>query len=609
MLALILKFQEPNMIVPVFERIAKEPIQSGIITGFAALGSAAIINISSQYLLGSASAPGTSGFLLAGAVSVVAGTIAAYRASIKCRISAADLELAEKLALGDYSSCVRQGDAELSPMAFALTTIAERQLQIDTAQARLTNDASLRQDQLFSALDCVPDEVSVYDRQGLLVATNKAFSRRCNLIGAVVAPGMLHTEVLNALAKSGGAALPMNERESWFKMQAELRQDSLQMAKPVKFTRFDGTPATLFVEKTAEGNQIEIIRDISHEVEMEERASRAEREASAADRIKAVTLSRLSHTIRTPMTGVLSAAELMMKSDLDPVQRNRLDIIRRSASTLLGVVQDMFDLAAEAQESAKTKDQSKEDKPRRVILYAPEDGSMDAVRDQLIAEGYEVAFAESARLAAEASVHLSASSRPIDMIIVPDTSHIDEIVAEFASRSIKALPPVRAARDLALTITQVSVLEEVVAALNETGGQTKPAKISTTVEILVVEDDDVNQIVFSHALNASGHRYVIAGNGQEALEIVANHCPKLILMDVSMPGMNGIEATRRIRDMTSGMEVPPVIIGMTNHFLAGDKGKCLAAGMNDYTMKPEAASILENSIETWLSMPAMKKAS
>ncbi len=590
------------MIAPVLERLAKEPLQSGVITGFAALGAAAVINIVSNYILGSASAPGTAGFMLAGAVSVVAGTVAGYRASVKLKTCSSDLQLAEKLASGDFSSCIRQGDAELTPMAFALASIAERQLQIDTAQARIINDSSLRQEQLFSALDCLPNEVSVYDRQGLLVATNKAFSRYCNTIGAVVAPGMLQSEVLNALAKSTGAALPLNERESWFKIQSELRADCLQSGMPERFHRFDGSLVTLFVEKTSEGNHIEIITNIAHEGELEERAARAEREASAADRIKAVTLSRLSHTIRTPMTGVLTASELMMKSDLDPVQRSRLDIIRRSASTLLGVVQDMFDLAADAKESAKAKELPQDSTARRALILVPADADMQAVRDQLTAQGYEVAIAESARLAAEATAHMSASRRPIDIIIVSDARRADEINAALVERASAPYPEVKLASSILSQEPLPKPAQVEVTAISET----KPL---TDVEILVVEDDDVNQIVFSQALQTSGYGFKIASNGAQALEIVAAHCPKLILMDVSMPGMNGIDATRRIREMTAHMVVPPVIIGMTNHFLAGDKGKCLAAGMNDYTLKPEAASILQNNIETWMGIEPLKQAS
>ncbi len=75
-----------------------------------------------------------------------------------------------------------------SPMAKLLAAVAERQLNTDTANARLVSDSSVREDQLFAALDCIKDEIAVYDRNGLLVATNRAFSRRCNEMGALVEP-------------------------------------------------------------------------------------------------------------------------------------------------------------------------------------------------------------------------------------------------------------------------------------------------------------------------------------------------------------------------------------------------------------------------------------
>ncbi len=592
----------------ILDFLSKEPYQSAIVTGFAALGSAAIFNIASQFVLGSASAPGASGFLLAGAVSVVAGTIAGLRAASKSRNALSDLQLAEKLANGDFSAFRRDVDKVSSPLAVSLNAIAERQLQTDTAHARLTNDASMRQDQLFSALDSVADEVTVYDKQGLLVAANKAFSRRCNSIGAVVAPGMLQLEVLNALAKSPGADLPMNERDSWLKLQGELRENCLQLAKPVRFTRFDGTQATMSVEKTSDGNHIEIIRDVAAETELEARAVRAENEAAASDRIKAVTLSRLSHTIRTPMTGVLTAAELMAKSDLDDLQRSRLDIIRRSASTLLGVVQDMFDLAEDAKESAKAKEKSVEIPARRAILFAPEQGQMDGVRALLVAQGYEVALAETAHLAAEAAAQLSVSSRPVAMIVAPDDANARDVLIELSLHAKEPHPPVKLPGDILAGTTLMATNQDVPeSTAAEIPTPDAPTLSNGNADILVVEDDDVNQIVYSQVLSGMGHSFAIAGTGSQALELVAAHCPALILMDVSMPGMNGIEATKRIREMTANHTRQPLIIGMTNHYLGGDKGKCLAAGMNEYALKPEAASMLKSSIEHWLTMEPLKK--
>ncbi|RUX53789.1 response regulator, partial [Mesorhizobium sp. M7A.F.Ca.CA.002.09.1.1] len=102
------------------------------------------------------------------------------------------------------------------------------------------------------------------------------------------------------------------------------------------------------------------------------------------------------------------------------------------------------------------------------------------------------------------------------------------------------------------------------------------------IDILIAEDNDVNQLVFGQILNGLGLSYRIAGNGRTAVEMYRALRPKLILMDVSMPEMNGYEATRAIRAMetSTGTHIP--IIGVTAHALKGDRDKCIESGMDDY---------------------------
>ena len=101
--------------------------------------------------------------------------------------------------------------------------------------------------------------------------------------------------------------------------------------------------------------------------------------------------------------------------------------------------------------------------------------------------------------------------------------------------------------------------------------------------ILVAEDNDVNQIVVEQILLDAGHAYVIVENGKLALEQFKAERPDLVLMDVSMPEMNGLEATTAMReaeaDAGDGVRTP--IIGLTAHALKGDKERCLEAGMDD----------------------------
>jgi CheY-like chemotaxis protein len=127
------------------------------------------------------------------------------------------------------------------------------------------------------------------------------------------------------------------------------------------------------------------------------------------------------------------------------------------------------------------------------------------------------------------------------------------------------------------------------------------------IDILIAEDNDVNQLVFGQILNGLGLSYRIAGNGRTAVEMYRSLHPKLILMDVSMPEMNGYEATRAIRaiEASSGSHIP--IIGVTAHALKGDRDKCIEAGMDDYLPKPVSPDRLGTKIGTWLSETVVAK--
>jgi CheY-like chemotaxis protein len=138
--------------------------------------------------------------------------------------------------------------------------------------------------------------------------------------------------------------------------------------------------------------------------------------------------------------------------------------------------------------------------------------------------------------------------------------------------------------------------------------QDASANASRSVDILIAEDNEVNQLVFGQILSGLGLSYRIAGNGRTAVEMVRTFNPRLILMDVSMPEMNGYEATRAIRaaEAAKGTRVP--IIGVTAHALKGDREKCLDSGMDDYLSKPISPDRLGAKIGNWLGETVAKTA-
>ncbi len=131
-------------------------------------------------------------------------------------------------------------------------------------------------------------------------------------------------------------------------------------------------------------------------------------------------------------------------------------------------------------------------------------------------------------------------------------------------------------------------------------GGASPA--GSRIDILVAEDNEVNQLVFTQILTGTGFSFQLVGNGRRACEAFREMSPRLILMDVSMPEMNGIEATEEIRRMEAGTMNHVPIIGVTAHALKGDRERCLEAGMDDYLSKPISPRALLEKIERWTSM-------
>jgi CheY-like chemotaxis protein len=126
---------------------------------------------------------------------------------------------------------------------------------------------------------------------------------------------------------------------------------------------------------------------------------------------------------------------------------------------------------------------------------------------------------------------------------------------------------------------------------------TRAEKGSRSLRILIAEDNAVNQRMILRTLERQGHSVVLAENGQRALGALEREAFDLILMDVQMPAMSGLEATAAIRERERFTEVHIPIVGLTAHAMAGDRERCLAAGMDGYVTKPISPKELFEQIE------------
>jgi PAS domain S-box-containing protein len=188
-----------------------------------------------------------------------------------------------------------------------------------------------------------------------------------------------------------------------------------------------------------------------------------------------------------------------------------------------------------------------------------------------------------------------------------DSRHIEEI--GFAAYLTKPLRHT----DLYKVLSMVLSGSLPPAKVQETSGRL-PARapqeptIKTGVRILLAEDNIINQKVALGILKKIGLRADAAANGVEALKALESIPYDLVLMDVQMPVMDGLETTRRIRSAESAVldhHIP--IIAMTAHAMQGDQERCLEAGMNDYVSKPVEPQTLIRTIERWLPAKAEEK--
>ena len=119
------------------------------------------------------------------------------------------------------------------------------------------------------------------------------------------------------------------------------------------------------------------------------------------------------------------------------------------------------------------------------------------------------------------------------------------------------------------------------------------------MKILYVEDNDDNAYMLKNRLSRAGFTVIVATNGAQGIAMASSEQPDLILMDVTLPDIDGEEATRRIKADPATKQIP--VIALTANAMAGDKEKALAAGCDDFDTKPVEIARLVGKIETLLN--------
>jgi signal transduction histidine kinase/ActR/RegA family two-component response regulator len=378
----------------------------------------------------------------------------------------------------------------------------------------------------------------------------------------------------------------------------------------------------------------------------------ARKRAEEASLAKTEFLANMSHEIRTPMNAIIGLSNLLsMSRPLTGRQQEFVNTLSTSANGLLELINDLLDIAKIEANSIEL-----EQRPFNLDKLVHEVASMMSVRlkekgltftsNDACVEGRSFVgdrtrirqiilnlCSNAVKFTEKGGVHVSIDCHPTDDLTVEtvciavtdtgigiDPSKVDHVFDKFVQAD-SSITRKYGGTGLGLAITKtltdimggtikvesqpgigstftvclpLPLADKPVAYDSENAGiETEAAQLDTRPIVLIVEDYAPNVLVAQSYLDTLGFRSEVAESGVEAIERRKRLQYHAVLMDVQMPGMNGFEATQLIREYErrEGIEAIP-IVGVTAHALAGDRERCLAAGMDDYLSKPFAPAEL-----------------
>ena len=399
-----------------------------------------------------------------------------------------------------------------------------------------------------------------------------------------------------------------------------------------------------------------IIRRQRRQLTLIKDLDKARQEAQHSAMVKDHFLANMSHEIRTPLNAMQGFSRLMTQTPLNNDQKRYMQMISTASENLLNLVNDILDFAKiqagalvirkkafnlfdqvdELETMFKPMANEKDisftvsiDKSINRILYS------DPVRVQQILTNLianAIKFTEHGKVIVtckkiadndiETRVQFAVEDTgigiPADKLntVFERFEQIDSTAARYHGGTGLGLAIVKKLTEL--MNGSINVSSEVgkgsvftVELDFEKTGQYRDTKVSeagvvsfnyelfSTKTILIAEDNQMNQLLLQAVLKKTGVNIIIAGNGEEALAKLAENNADIILMDIQMPGMDGIAATRLIRKKY-GDAIP--VIAMTAHVLDTEKEKCFQAGMNAYLTKPVNEEDLISTLQNYLSL-------
>jgi hypothetical protein len=502
---------------------------------------------------------------------------------------------------------------------------------------------------LEATLINMSDGISVFDRELRLVTWNQQFIELIGVDTGVLKTGVSYEAILRVQAISGEFGQVDVEEEVKKRMERVRQGQFVQVER----TRADGRTVEMRRRYLPDGGFVTLYTDITDRKRAEAEMRKSRELAEAASAAKSAFVAVVSHEIRTPMNAVLGTLGLIADTPLDAEQRNYVETARNAAEALLAIINDILDLS-------KIEAGKLELEPSDFSLPPLVAGVIDLFRasakERGIALSWGVAqdlpgalYSDAGRLRQVLMNLLSnavkfsnggdvvltvtrdlSSGRPMIRFAVADSgpgipvAQRDRLFQPFSQLQA---PDRRNTGGTGLGLAICRRLVEIFGGrigvadrpaggsvfwftipLSPARGRAGPAEAApaprapTRARILLVEDSPANQLVAATWLRRAGHRVDVAGNGFEAVAAVSERPYDIVFMDVFMPEMDGIEATRRIRALP-GPEGRTPVIALTANVMAGDRERFLEAGMNGLLAKPVTGRSLVDTLARFAGAP------
>lgn len=524
--------------------------------------------------------------------------------------------------------------------------ISERQL--------VEQELRLSESKLNSIFASVPEAIVVADSDGRIVQCNLTTTEIFGFTQEALAGKNInalmqshersaHDGYLKAYEKTGRKKLINQPR-----VVTGMRQDGtlFPVRVTVKETRVDD--AHFYIGVMQDFTAIQHAQDLLVE---------AKNKAEQANRMRGEFLANMSHEIRTPMNGILGMTEMAMSTDDAQVQKEYLSLARDSASHLLHIINQILDFSkieAGALElelltvspaqlvrhtarslkqlaQAKGIDLSVQNDPMLPDLVWMDPVRVRQVLTNLI--GNAIKFTEDGEISVTSKAHPSAQENTVCLeITVADTgigfdaARTDALFSPFTqadgsitrsyggtglglaiTRSLMQLmggdisASSKQGQGASFTITFPVTCVALVGAQTDSGvpvlGDSELQPAMQSLSVLLVEDHEINRKLAQIMLKRMGHTFVLANDGQQALDCLDKEHFDVVLLDVMMPVMDGLTALRIWREREAERQLPrtPVLM-VTAHAMTGDREHFIASGADGYVSKPMSEASLRKEI-------------